>query len=199
MKIAFDLDNVIFPTSEVLLGIWSTRYISKADVALYDFGDQAKMMETLAIFTADHGYRKLKCPMAVVHTIAGLNADGHHIVFATDRPVDSEVYEDTVACLEQYDLYSKDDRKTRGDLLFTDCPVEPGSKKRSKYRALADLGVDLLVEDHPAILAEAKCHGMKTLTFDQPWNGFIAGPRAEGWTGERSVKAALNAPGMLRR
>lgn len=169
MKIALDLDGVVFSTFSEVFRIWRKRYDDEPDVRLYNFGDFDRLVACLHELHESGGLAKLRPSIACMDFMC--NVKDHEIHFCTDRRQNEMA--DTVRCLKDSDL--------TGELWFTNCPIEPGSTTRSKAKFCINEGFDLLVDDSPRVCAEAHSLGLNTVVFDRPYNTFINIPRAFGW------------------
>ena len=152
MKVAIDLDDVLFPTGWMTARIWQDAGYGTPDLSLYNFGDTEKMNLVLrALFDGKEG-GWLSAEYGAVDCIKDAPCEVH---FVTSRPV--HLWAKTANNLKAIGLFVK-------PMLWV-----IGSDDKVDF--CFGEGFDFMIDDSPAVIAKANMlrHGY-CVRYDRPWN-----------------------------
>lgn len=155
MKIAFDIDNVLYPFVEALRGeVWRYGIPTDDPVVMLDAIRQRGRLFERNLCALPILYDKFAPDHGAVEHLKRLHKAGHEIYYITLRP--SHVQELTRRWLERYGFPCYE------NLIFTD----------RKSRIIRELTIPVLLDDRPEIAEEVKQNAGNCLVFllNCPWN-----------------------------
>jgi 5'(3')-deoxyribonucleotidase len=169
MKIGIDLDGVCYPfVDEFRNWIAEQRdYRGEHLPALQwnffeDWGMTAKEFNAEMRMAHEHDalWRFAHPTEGTLAALAALPALGHSIHIVTHRPDYAK------ATTERW---LRDQGIPHRELIF--------AEDKTKW------GLDVLLDDAPHNIEQARAAGIRAITFDQPWNEHVTGERVKSWSG----------------
>ena len=193
MRIGIDLDEVIMDTLSQVIKYYNRRY--KTSFTLSDFHSynwwetwgctKDKAIRTWLDFNNSDVSRKIK---PIERAISSINflAKTNEIIIITSRQ--NKVKEQTQKWLNKH-------FKSPPRLILTN---DIYIATESKSKICKDLGIKLMIEDHPKYAAECAKSGIKTILFDKPWNKSVSHKeivKVKNWPEALEVINALTQKG----
>jgi uncharacterized HAD superfamily protein len=170
MRIGVDLDGVLYPFAD-----YFTQYVRRW------LTDDEAPSPTTWNFYEEWGWnvKEFQAWMCSAHQNGAIWEENHHEVPAdVTRLIDHLAHSgNSIHIVTHRPEYARE--STEKWLFWNDIPYHEliFAEDKTKW------GLDVLLDDAPHNIAQARAAGIRAITFDQPWNQHVTGERVKSWAG----------------